>query len=150
MSIGDVKEEKKFATKGRDGKQKSTIYKPFKSKVESSEDAVFESGAVKNAAQLTKMLEEIVNYMQKKYNSDFAKMIKDMERPTFKFPIWPVLRIILNPDETTTQEKIDEMDIFMWMKDCELVHNKKAEFTEKVKRIFPIILDQCSLSLRSH
>ena len=55
----------------------------------------------------------------------------------------------LNLDGTTTQEKVDEMDIYMWKKDYELIHNKKAEFIEKEKQVFPIILGQCSLSLRS-
>ena len=85
MSAEDIKEEKKFVAKGQDGKQKSSLYKPFKSKVEGLEDAVFESGAVRHAAQFTKTLGEIANYVQKKHNSNFAKTIKDMERPTFKF-----------------------------------------------------------------
>ena len=59
---------------GRDGKQKLMLYKPLKSKVEGIQDAVFESRAVKYAAQFTKILEEI----QKKYNSDIMTMIKDM------------------------------------------------------------------------
>ena len=65
MSNEDIKEKKKFITKSQDGKHKSSIYKPFKSKVEGLEDAVFKSGAVKHAAQLTKMLEQIANYVQK-------------------------------------------------------------------------------------
>ena len=69
------------------------------------------------------MLEEIANYAQKKYNSDVKKMIKDMEFPIFKFPVRPVPKIILNPDGTTTQEKIDEMDIYLRRKNYELVHN---------------------------
>ena len=41
------------------------------------------------------------------------------------------------------------MDIYVWKKDYKLIHSKKAEFVEKEKRVFPIILDQCSPSLRS-
>ena len=33
--------------------------------------------------------------------------------------------------------------------DYELIHNRKADFIEKEKRAFPIILDQCSPSLKS-
>ena len=94
----------KFVAKGQDGKQKSSLYKPFKSKVEGLEDAVFESGAVKHAAQFTKTLEEIANYMEKKYNSNVAKMIKVVERPIFEFPVRPVPKTILNLDGTTTQD----------------------------------------------
>ena len=64
MSTKDVKEEKKFVVRSRDGKQKPPTYKPFKSKVEGLEDMVFENGAVKHA---------IANYMQQKYNSDIAR-----------------------------------------------------------------------------
>ena len=61
----------------------------------------------------------------------------------------PVPKIVVNPDGTTTQEKVDEMDIYIWKKDYELIHSQKADFTEKEKRLFPIILDQCSPSLKS-
>ena len=64
-----------------------TVYKPFKSKVEGLEDTVFESGAVKHAVQFTKTLEEIAYYIQKKFNSDVAKMMKDVEHPIFEFPV---------------------------------------------------------------
>ena len=126
--------------KSRDGKQKKSIYKAFKNKVDGLEDTVFESGA-----QFTKMLEEIANYIQKKYNNDVAKMIKDVKRPVFEFPACPLPKTILNSDGTITLEKVDEMDIYVWKKDYKLVHSKKAEFVEKEKGIFPIILNQCSL-----
>ena len=41
------------------------------------------------------------------------------------------------------------MDIYMWKKDYELIHNKEVEFIKKEKGVFPIILNQCSPSLRS-
>ena len=55
----------------------------------------------------------------------------------------------MNLDDTMMQEKIEEMDIYVWKKDYDLVHRQKAEFIEKEKRVFPIILDQCLPSLRS-
>ena len=39
----------------------------------------------------------------------------------------------MNPDGTTRQEKIDEMDIYIWKKDYMLAHSRRAEFTEKEK-----------------
>ena len=123
MSNKEVKEEEKFIAKGRDGKQKTILYKPFKSKIEGLEDAVFESGAVKHAAQFTKMLEEIAKYIQKKYNSDVAKMIKDVERQKFDFRVSRVPQTVMNLDGTMTQEKIDEMGNYVWKKDYELTHN---------------------------
>ena len=66
-----------------------------------------------------KMLEKVANYMQKKYNSDIAKMIKNVEHSIFEFRVHPVPKIILNPDGTTTQEKVDKMEICMWKKDYE-------------------------------
>ena len=78
------------------------VYKAFKSKVDGLEEAVIESGAVKHAAQFTKTLEEIAKYVQKKYNSNVAKMIKHVERPKFDFPACPTPTIIFNSDGTTT------------------------------------------------
>ena len=82
------------------------VYKTFKSKVEDLEEAVFKSRAVKHTAQFTKTLKEITKYVQKKYNSDMAKMIKDVECPKFDFPAHPVPKIVVNPDRTMTQEKL--------------------------------------------
>ena len=80
-------------------------------------------------------------------------MIKEVERPTFDFPVCPVYKTMMNPDGTTAQEKNDKMDIYIWKKDYELVHSRKAEFTKKEKRVFPIILDnlkeqKCSKKLK--
>ena len=69
------------------GKQKATIYKAFKSKVNSLEGKVFESGAMKHVAQSTKTLEEIAIYIHEIYNRDVINMIKDMEHPVFDFPV---------------------------------------------------------------
>ena len=65
------------------------VYKTFKSKVEQFEDAMFENGSIKHATQFTKMLEEISKYVQVKYNSDVAHMIKDIKHSEFKFPECP-------------------------------------------------------------
>ena len=70
-----------------------------------------------------------------------------MERPTFDFPVHPVSETIMNPNGATAQEKIDKIDMYIWKKDYELVHSRKAEFTKKW--VFPMILDQCFPSLRS-
>ena len=71
-----------------------------------------------------------------------------MECQKFDLPAHPTPKIIVNSDGTTTWEEIDEMDIYVWKKDYELIHSQKADFTEKEKQVFPIILDQCSPSLK--
>ena len=38
----------------------------------------------------------------------------------------PVPQTVMNVDGTMTQEKCDEMDVYVWKKDYELVHNGKA------------------------
>ena len=76
-------------------------------------------------------------------------MIKDAERLNLEFPACSVPWITINPDAMMMQGKINGKDINVWKKDNELIHSQKAEFTEKEKRVFPIILDQCSQSLRS-
>ena len=45
MNNEEIKQENKFSMKGQDDKGKVSLYKAFKSKVDSLEDAVFESGA---------------------------------------------------------------------------------------------------------
>ena len=64
-----IKEEKKPATKSHKNKKKKSVYKAFKCKVKGLKDTMFESGAVKHAAQFTKSLKEI------------AKNFKDVEHP---------------------------------------------------------------------
>ena len=91
------------------------------------------------------MLEKIAKHVHKKYSSDVAKMIKDVERPKFEFPVCPVPQTVINPDGTMMQQKIYEMDTYVWKKGYELVCNQKSEFVEEEKRVFPIILDHCSL-----
>ena len=57
------------------------------------------------------------------------------------FPVHPIPKIVTNPDATMTQEKVDEIDIYIWKKAYDLVHSRKAGFTKKEKRVFPNILD---------
>ena len=41
------------------------------------------------------------------------------------------------------------MDIYSWKRDYKFVHSRMADFTRKQKRVFPIILNKCTPSLRS-
>ena len=131
MSNDKLKEEKKFNPKGQDSKRKSVVHKIFKSMFNGFKKAVFESRAVKHAAQFIKELKEIAKYGQKKYNHDIAKMIEDVERPKFDFPARWTTKIIVNSDGTTIQEKIDEMDIYIWKKDYELILSQKTNLPRK-------------------
>ena len=54
----------------------------------------------------------------------------------FNFPERPVPRVVTNINGTLMHEKIDEMDIYIWKKDYELVHNRKVDFIEKEKEHF--------------
>ena len=69
-------------------------YKAFKSRVEGFKDAVFEIGLIKHAAQFTKTLKEIADYVRIKYNGNMARTIRDMKRSVFKFPQQPTAQII--------------------------------------------------------
>ena len=72
-----------------------------------------------------------------------------MEHLEFNFPEHLVPLVVTNEDGTSTQEKIDKMDMYIWKKDYELLHKRKTDFIENEKRVFPIILNQCSPSLKS-
>ena len=69
--------------------------------------------------------------MQIKYHDAVAKMIREVEHLTFMLPKWPKLQIIANMDGKSTQEKINKMDVYIWKKDYELLHQQKVEFKEK-------------------
>ena len=135
--------------KGLRWQKKITSIQAFKSKIKGLKDPVFKSGSIKHTAQFTKILEEIANYVQLKYNSDVAKMMRDMEHPVFKFPQQPMAQVITNTNVNPIQERFNKMEMCIWKKDYELIHKQRAEFKKKEKRVFPIILGQCSPSLRS-
>ena len=52
-----------------------------------------------------KTLEEIADYVQKKCNSNMAKMIKNVECPKFDFPAHPVPKFVVHSVGRMTQEK---------------------------------------------
>ena len=108
-------------------------------KVKGLKDTVFESVSVKHAVQFTQIT----------LNSDVARMIRDVECPVFKFPKQPLAQIITDPNGKLIQERFNEMEMYIWKKDYELVHKQRAEFEEKEKRVLLIVLGQCSPSLRS-
>ena len=62
------------------------------------------------------------------------KMIKDVKCLQFNFPVPPVPPIITNLDGTTSQEKINEMNVYV-LKYNELIHNRKDEFIKKEEGI---------------
>ena len=113
------------------------MYKVFKSRVEGLKDAVFESGTVKHAVQFTKTLQEIVDYIQIKYNSDVARMIRDVEHPVFKFPQQPIAQVITDSNGNPIQERFNKMEMYIWKKDRKLIHKQRAEFKKKI--VFLII-----------
>ena len=107
---------KKFIAQSRDGKRKTIQYKSFKSKVEGWK-MQFSKVAMWNMPPNSPKRLRRYRSMLKKYDSDVAKMMKDVERPKLKLPVCPVPWTVMNPDGTVTQEKIDEMDVYVWKKD---------------------------------
>ena len=103
--------KRKHAANGQDGKWRTPQYKAFKKKIEGLNIAVFKSRAVKYAAQFTKTLENIIDYVQIKYNSDVARMIRDVKQPIFTYPMQPVGCLVISKKEKTTWEKVNEMDM---------------------------------------
>ena len=54
-----------------------------------------------------------------------------------------------NNDGKITKTGLDEMEIFTWNKDFKKQHKGLAEFEEKEKRVFPIVLGEFFPSLIS-
>ena len=143
-------EEKKLTSQVQENRKKGSMpSKLFKGKTEGLEDAIFESGAVRHAAQFTKTVEALADYVQVKFNADVATAIRDIERPAILMPKLPMKKKIVKEDGTTIEEEFNEVEVFMWKKEYEAEYKRRREFEEKEKRVFPIILGQCSPSLRS-
>ena len=79
MTNNMIKDEIKHITKSQEGKQRTSQYKGIKNKIGGLKDAMFESRAVKCAAQFTMMLEGIIEYIQIKYNNNVARVNRDVE-----------------------------------------------------------------------
>ena len=58
--------------------------KPYKSKVKLIEDDVFEVGSTQNAAQVTKSILSITDYIQVKYNNEFGEAVRTLTKPIFR------------------------------------------------------------------
>ena len=81
---------------------------------------------MKHAAKFTKTLGDITNYVQTKYNSNAARMIQDVERPLFTYTTLPVGCLVTLSHRMTTQEKVNEIDVYVWKKGFEKIHNKES------------------------
>ena len=62
--------------------------------------------------QFTKTVEEIADYVQLKYNSDIARMIRDVECPVFKFPQQPLAQIVTDANGNPIQERLIKMEMY--------------------------------------
>ena len=113
------------------------------------EEALFKSGAVKHATQLTMTLEEIAKCIQIKYNGDVARMIKDVECLEFYFPEHLVPQVVTRIEIILMQEKLKRWNFTFGRRNMSLFITESLISLKKKKRVFPIILDHCLLSLRS-
>ena len=58
-------------------------------------------------------------------------------------------KVVTDEKGNTIIESPDEVDLFIWKKEFEKQHKRQADYEEKEKMVFPIILGQCSPSLHS-
>ena len=63
--------------------------KTHKCKISKIEDDIFEIGAVNHASQFSKLLLNVTDYLQIKYNDDVAEAIWLMEEQVFNYPEKP-------------------------------------------------------------
>ena len=125
MGLEDSSEDKKQVASGHDPRWKSELaLKPFKSSIVGCEGKIFESDAVKNAAQFTKTFEAIADYVQINFNSDIAEAVWKVERPIFTMPEKPKRKTMINNQGKMITVEPDKIDIFKWKKDFEKQHRK--------------------------
>ena len=77
------------------------------------DDNIFEIGTVHYATQFTRLLMNIVDYVQIKYNSDMAEAIETIEAPTFTYPEKPTVSYVKDKTKNIIEIKADEWYIFM-------------------------------------
>ena len=104
---------------------------------------------MKHAMQFTKTSEAIADYVQINFNSDVAEAIQNVDKPTFKMQPRPEKKMLTDEKVKTILESPEEVELFIWKKECEKLCKRQADYKEKEKRVFPIILGQCSPSPHS-
>ena len=64
--------------------------KPYNIKIKQIKDDIFEVESVKNAAQFTRLLLNVANYVEMKYNNNVGKAIRMLTKLKFKYLDIPV------------------------------------------------------------
>ena len=70
--------------------------------------------SIKNAAQFTRSLLNIVDHVQMKYNNDVGEAIWMLTKPVLNYPPMPEETKKVGKDGNITVVKPNEMEIFMW------------------------------------
>jgi hypothetical protein len=122
----------------------------FKGAEEALEGHVFDVGAAKHAAQFSKTLEEISNYVQRTYSYGgglIGQAIADLQTPVIDLPPEPgtaanaALGIAAVPPTAT--------ELFMWQEDFKVANKKRITYNENKERAYALVWGQCSQELRN-
>lgn len=124
--------------------------KEFKGAEDALEGHVFDVGAAKHAAQFSKTLEEIANYVQRTYTSGggtIGQAIAEMQAPTINLPPQPGTPA----DPATGAPAIPptQVELFMWQEEFKTANKKQNTYNENKERAYALVWGQCSQELRN-
>ena len=102
---------------------------------------------VKNAAQFSKSLFNIADYVQMKYNNKVGDAIRNLKHPTFIYLEDPEERFVLDKDGNKVYQPPDEIKVFMWKKQWEKISSHETDYLKYQKTAYPLVLEQCSPAL---
>jgi hypothetical protein len=136
----------------------------YKSSVEGIESDIFDLGASKdNAAQFTRSIKNIANYIHHKYSdsSDIAAAIKTLTKATIPIPSPPVAQKVkqtmkvdigegnFRDVEIEIEGKVDDVDLYIWRDAYSAAQKRSRTYEELNKKAYNLIYMQCSPSLRT-
>jgi hypothetical protein len=117
--------------------------KEFVTRVLGLESHTFDIGNAKYAAKYKKTVDAIANYIQREYKggANIAKAIKELSLPTLQVPGYPKAK--------AGETAVDPGDAYIWQQDIAAVKKQIIQLEEKKKRVYVLVIGQCSPDLDS-
>jgi hypothetical protein len=133
--------------------------KEFKSKVVGLEQHTFDVAGAKSAAQFTRSLEEIADYVQREYTKGggtIGSAIRDLQTPALVLPAEPTGTPAVAADPNAVPPILAQAaipptraEIFMWEQDFKRTGDKIHQYEENCERAYALVWGQCSPELRN-
>ena len=101
-----------------------------------------------NAAQFTKSLQNVDDYIQIKYNNEVGDIVRTLMKLSVKYPTMPVGKKSIDKEWNEFKERPNDMEVFM-EGDWKIANNLEKEFVKYQKTAYPLVIGQFSPALRA-